>query len=36
MESLANQVIALFAENNPKGCLWILEPHQLRIRKPKT
>lgn len=22
-------------ENDPVGCLWILEPHQLRIRKPK-
>jgi predicted nuclease of predicted toxin-antitoxin system len=31
---LALQVLNLLATRDPKGCLWVLEPNKLRIRKP--
>ena len=34
METMTNQVLFLLKTNDPTGCLWIVEPTQLRIRKP--
>jgi predicted nuclease of predicted toxin-antitoxin system len=28
----AEQIVQLLKTNNPKGCLWVLEPGKLRIR----
>lgn len=34
MRTVIDQLIEVLSQNDPKGALWILEPHQLRIRKP--
>ncbi|MCB0610963.1 MAG: DUF5615 family PIN-like protein [Lewinellaceae bacterium] len=36
MQTMTNLLLDQLSKNDPKGCLWILEPHQLRIRKPET
>jgi hypothetical protein len=33
--SFAFKILDLLAENNPKGCLWVLESDKLRIRGSK-
>lgn len=35
ISSYANQLVELLQERNPKGCLWVLEPGKLRVRKPE-
>lgn len=35
MSEMLNLLLKALQENDPAECLWILEPHQLRIRKPK-
>lgn len=35
MGKVIDQLIEVLAQNDPRGSLWILEPHQLRIRKPR-
>lgn len=35
MKRMLEILLKLLDSSSPKGCLWILEPHQLRIRKPK-
>ncbi len=35
MSEMLLLLLKALEENDPTGCLWILEPHQLRIRKPK-
>jgi hypothetical protein len=32
---IIDQLIEVLAQNDPRGSLWILEPHQLRVRKPR-
>lgn len=35
MKAMIELLLHAFEHYNPTHCLWILEPHQLRIRKPK-
>ena len=35
LRSMSQQLVVALGQNDPKGCLWILEPGQLRMRKPK-
>lgn len=34
VRSFVSQILELLKTNDPKGCLWVLEPGKLRIRKP--
>jgi len=34
IEIIVAQIIQLLQEKDPTGCLWVLEPGKLRIRKP--
>lgn len=34
IRSFAEQILELLSKRDPKGCLWVLEPGKLRIRKP--
>ncbi len=34
IRSFALQILELLQKRDPKGCLWVLEPGKLRIRKP--
>ncbi|MBL7798139.1 MAG: DUF5615 family PIN-like protein [Saprospiraceae bacterium] len=34
IRSFAEQILELLLTRDPKGCLWVLEPGKLRIRKP--
>ena len=34
IEIIVAQIIELLKDNDPSGCLWVLEPGKLRIRKP--
>ncbi|MCC6461854.1 MAG: DUF5615 family PIN-like protein [Saprospiraceae bacterium] len=36
IEKIVAQIIQLLAERDPSGCLWVLEPGKLRIRKPPS
>lgn len=36
IETIVAQIIQLLEEKDPTGCLWVLEPGKLRIRKPDT
>jgi predicted nuclease of predicted toxin-antitoxin system len=35
MKSMIELLLRALEQHDPAHCLWILEPHQLRIRKPK-
>lgn len=35
MKSMVGLLLQTLEQHDPTHCLWILEPHQLRIRKPK-
>lgn len=35
MGKVIDQLIEVLGQNDPRGALWILEPHQLRVRKPR-
>lgn len=35
LRSMSEQLVVALRQNDPKGCLWILEPGQLRMRKPR-
>jgi len=36
VRAIAEQIIQLLQDRDPKNCLWILEPDRLRIRQPQT
>lgn len=33
---IAEQIVQLLQVRNPEGCLWVLEPDRLRIRRSRT
>jgi len=35
MKTMIELLLQALEQHEPSHCLWILEPHQLRIRKPK-
>lgn len=35
MSKVIDQVVEVLTQNDPRGSLWILEPHQLRVRKSR-
>jgi len=36
MAAVTQQILLLLETNDPTGCLWIVEPTQLRVRKPHS
>ncbi len=35
MRSMSEKLVVALEQNDPTGCLWILEPDKLRMRRPR-